>query len=68
MERSFAEEVKQLQFGQGQALRGEGILAITKALLQSGVFYVGGYPGAPVSRLLDVMADAVPTAPMRDVR
>jgi indolepyruvate ferredoxin oxidoreductase alpha subunit len=58
MERSFAKEVKQLQLGQGQVLRGEGILAITKALLQSGVSYVGGYPGAPVSHLLDVMADA----------
>jgi indolepyruvate ferredoxin oxidoreductase alpha subunit len=58
MERSFAEEVKQLQLGRGQVLRGEGILAITKALLQSGVSYVGGYPGAPVSHLLDVMADA----------
>src|SRR5712692_9756368 len=58
MERSFTEEVKQLQLGEGQVLRGEGILAITKALLQSGVSYVGGYPGAPVSHLLDVMADA----------
>jgi indolepyruvate ferredoxin oxidoreductase alpha subunit len=58
MERSFAAEVKQLTLGQGQILRGEGILAITKALLQSGVSYVGGYPGAPVSHLLDVLADA----------
>src|SRR3984893_4079556 len=58
VERSFAEEVKQLGFGQGQVLRGEGILAFTKALLQSGVSYVGGYPGAPVSHLLDVLADA----------
>src|SRR5262244_1551245 len=58
MERSFAEEVKQLALKDGQVLRGEGILAITKALLQSGVSYVGGYPGAPVSHLLDVMADA----------
>jgi indolepyruvate ferredoxin oxidoreductase alpha subunit len=58
MERSFAAEVKQLALGRGQVLRGEGILAITKALLQSGVSYVGGYPGAPVSHLLDVMADA----------
>jgi indolepyruvate ferredoxin oxidoreductase alpha subunit len=58
MERSFAQEVKKLQLGQGQVLRGEGILAITKALLQAGVSYVGGYPGAPVSHLLDVMADA----------
>ena len=58
MERSFAAEVKQLALGEGQILRGEGILAITKALLQSGVSYVGGYPGAPVSHLLDVLADA----------
>src|SRR5258705_8966076 len=57
-ERSFAEDVKQLGYGDGQILHGEGILAITKALLQSGVSYVGGYPGAPISHLLDVMADA----------
>ena len=58
MERSFAAEVKKLALGEGEILRGEGILAITKALLQSGVSYVGGYPGAPVSHLLDVLADA----------
>jgi indolepyruvate ferredoxin oxidoreductase alpha subunit len=58
MERSFTEDVKQLGYGAGQILHGEGILAITKAVLQSGVSYVGGYPGAPVSHLLDVMADA----------
>jgi indolepyruvate ferredoxin oxidoreductase alpha subunit len=58
MERSFADDVAQLGYGAGQVLRGEGILAITKALLQSGVSYVGGYPGAPVSHLIDVLADA----------
>src|SRR5262249_8703695 len=57
-ERSFAEDVKQLGYGAGDLLQGEGILAITKALLQSGVSYVGGYPGAPVSYLIDVLADA----------
>ena len=57
-ERSFTEDVKQLGYGDGQVLHGEGILAITKALLQSGVSYVGGYPGSPISHLLDVMADA----------
>jgi indolepyruvate ferredoxin oxidoreductase alpha subunit len=57
-ERTFAEDVEQLGYGAGQVLRGEGILAITKALLQSGVSYVGGYPGAPISHLLDVLADA----------
>ncbi len=32
--------------------------AVTKALLQSGVSYVGGYQGAPVSHLVDVMVQA----------
>jgi indolepyruvate ferredoxin oxidoreductase, alpha subunit len=58
MERSFKKEVDALQLGAGQVFRGEGILAVTKALLQSGVSYVGGYQGAPVSHLLDVMVDA----------
>ena len=59
-ERSFAQEVEQLKLGQGQHFHGEGILAITKALLQAGVSYVGGYQGAPVSHLMDVLADAKP--------
>ena len=47
-----------LKLGDGDVFRGEGILAVTKALLQSGVSYVGGYQGAPVSHLLDVMVEA----------
>ena len=47
-----------LKLGDGEEFRGEGILAITKALLQSGVAYVGGYQGAPISHLMDVLADA----------
>src|SRR5437588_8487921 len=58
MERSFGKEVEALRLGAGATFRGEGILAVTKALLQSGVSYVGGYQGAPVSHLLDVMVDA----------
>lgn len=58
MEVSFSKEIESLKFGQGQTFHGEGILAITKALLQSGVAYVGGYQGAPVSHLLDVMVQA----------
>ena len=58
MEISFSQEIKSLALGQGQTFHGEGILAITKALLQSGVAYVGGYQGAPVSHLLDVMVQA----------
>lgn len=57
-ERSFAREVESLRLGEGDVFRGEGILAITKALLQSGVAYVGGYQGSPISHLMDVLADA----------
>lgn len=52
MERFFADDVKQLGHGAGRVLQGEGILAIAQTVLQSGVSYVGGYPGAPVSHLL----------------
>src|SRR6266850_5582112 len=57
-ERSFKDEVEKLRLGAGQEFRGEGILAVTKALLQSGVSYVSGYQGAPISHLVDVLADA----------
>ena len=73
MERSFAREVESLKLGNGDVFHGEGILAITKALLQSGVAYIGGYQGAPVSHLLDVMVEARrssarPRHPCRDLR
>jgi indolepyruvate ferredoxin oxidoreductase alpha subunit len=58
MERQFTEEIGLLKLGAGETFRGEGILAVTKALLQSGVSYVGGYQGAPISHLLDVMVQA----------
>jgi indolepyruvate ferredoxin oxidoreductase alpha subunit len=57
-ERSFTEEVQKLHLGEGDEFSGEGILAITKALLQAGVSYVAGYQGAPISHLMDVLADA----------
>jgi indolepyruvate ferredoxin oxidoreductase alpha subunit len=57
-ERSFANEVNKLRLGAGEEFRGEGILAVTKALLQSGVSYVAGYQGAPISHLMDVLTDA----------
>src|SRR3954465_9525239 len=58
LEVSFSKEIESLRLGAGDTFHGEGILAITKALLQSGVAYVGGYQGAPVSHLLDVMVQA----------
>jgi indolepyruvate ferredoxin oxidoreductase, alpha subunit len=57
-ERSFAREIEDLRLGAGAEFKGEGILAITKALLQSGVSYVGGYQGAPISHMMDVLSDA----------
>ncbi len=57
-ERSFKKEVEHLRKGDGDVFTGEGILAITKALLENGVGYVGGYQGAPISHLMDVLADA----------
>jgi indolepyruvate ferredoxin oxidoreductase alpha subunit len=58
VERQFTREIESLKLGEGETFHGEGILAVTKALLQAGVSYVGGYQGAPVSHLLDVMVQA----------
>ena len=57
-ERQFTKEVQKLYLGDGEEFYGEGILAVTKALLQSGVSYVAGYQGAPISHLMDVLTDA----------
>jgi indolepyruvate ferredoxin oxidoreductase alpha subunit len=59
-ERSFKREVEHLRLGDGAVFEGEGILAVTKALLQAGVAYIGGYQGSPISHLMDVFADADP--------
>jgi indolepyruvate ferredoxin oxidoreductase alpha subunit len=59
-ERSFKKEVEHLRIGDGAVFEGEGILAVTKALLQAGVAYIGGYQGSPISHLMDVFADADP--------
>jgi hypothetical protein len=58
VEVSFGKEIESLRLGAGETFHGEGILAITKGLLQSGVAYVGGYQGAPVSHLMDVLVQA----------
>ena len=57
-ERSFRKEVQKLRLPAGAVFHGEGVLAVAKALLQSGVSYVAGYQGAPISHLMDVLADA----------
>ena len=43
-ERSFKAEVEHLRLGAGEVFTGEGILAITKALLENGVGYVRSQP------------------------
>src|SRR5215470_11149765 len=55
---SFHKQIESLRLGAGEIFYGEGILAVTKALLQSGVSYVGGYQGAPVSHLLDALVQS----------
>lgn len=67
-ERSFVEEVKKLTLPAGSVFSGEGILAVTKALLESGVSYVAGYQGAPISHLMDVLADAQPILDQYGIR
>ncbi|PIE10353.1 MAG: indolepyruvate ferredoxin oxidoreductase [Rhodobacterales bacterium] len=67
-ERSFKKEVEELRAGAGETFTGEGILALTKALLENGVGYVGGYQGAPISHLMDVLADAQDLLGELDVR
>ncbi|MCA8890155.1 MAG: hypothetical protein KDA46_15070, partial [Parvularculaceae bacterium] len=57
-ERSFSEEIKLLRAGEGDIIRVEGILAVTKGLLEAGVAYVGGYQGSPISHLMDVLAQS----------
>ncbi len=59
-ERNFLREVQQLKVPAGTEFRGEGVLAVTKALLEAGVGYVTGYQGSPISHLMDVLADAQP--------
>jgi len=50
--------ISQLNLGEGKTWYGDTPLMILKSFLQSGVSYVGGYPGAPTVRLIDVISDA----------
>jgi indolepyruvate ferredoxin oxidoreductase alpha subunit len=58
MERSFATEIVSLKLGQAETFYGEGMLAVSKALMQSNVSYIGSYQGAPVSHLIDALVEA----------
>ena len=52
------ELLAQLNYGEGKVLFGDTPLAILKAFLQSGVSYLGGYPGSPTAGLIDAISDA----------
>ncbi|MGI9553574.1 MAG: thiamine pyrophosphate-dependent enzyme [Thermodesulfobacteriota bacterium] len=56
---SYSKEfIDQLNYGEGRTLYGDTPLAIVKAFLQSGVSYLGGYPGSPTAGLIDAISDA----------
>jgi len=52
------EHLAQLEYGEGKVLFGDTPLAILKAFLQSGVSYLGGYPGSPTASLIDAISDS----------
>lgn len=54
-------DIAQLHYGDGQVLYGDGALVVLKSLLQAGISYFGGYPGAPTANLIDAVADAYET-------
>ena len=52
------EHLAQLEYGEGEVLFGDTPFAILKAFLQSGVSYLGGYPGSPTAGLIDAISDS----------
>ena len=52
------EFIDQLNYGKGKTLYGDTPLTIVKAFLESGVSYLGGYPGSPTAGLIDAISDA----------
>ncbi len=62
MAHSYAsEQIAELEGKQGDTLYGDGALVVLKALLESGISYIGGYPGSPVANVMDAAADAYET-------
>jgi len=53
-----SEFINQLNAGEGETLYGDTHLGILKAFLESGVSYLGGYPGSPTAGLIDAITDA----------
>ena len=62
MAHSYAsEQIAELEGKHGDTLYGDGALVVLKALLESGISYIGGYPGSPVANVMDAAADAYET-------
>jgi indolepyruvate ferredoxin oxidoreductase alpha subunit len=60
MEVQFTKEVEQLRLGAGDLSMARASSPSPRRCCSPGVAYVGGYQGAPVSHLLDVMVQARP--------
>jgi len=56
--RLFFNDVQKLHAGASEKLRGQGLLFVTRGLLESVVSSVAGYQGSPISHLMNVLADA----------
>ena len=54
----YRDDLDLLRLGAGETFRGDATLAMAKALLESGVSYIGGYQGAPAAYLMDSLAEA----------
>ena len=52
------ETLEQLKYGEGKTMSGDAALLMLKAFLQSGVSYLGGYPGSPTAGIIDATIDA----------
>jgi indolepyruvate ferredoxin oxidoreductase alpha subunit len=62
MAHSYAsEQIAELEGKHCDTLYGDGALVVLKALLESGISYIGGYPGSPVANVMDAAADAYET-------
>ena len=51
-------ELDLLRLSAGEIFQGDATLAMAKALLESGVSYIGGYQGAPAAYIMDSLAEA----------
>ncbi len=59
MGRSYTEDdINQLMLGDGNSMTGDMGMFFLKACLESGISFAAGYPGAPTSNVMDLLADS----------